>query len=563
MRRKLNPPPSDPDGSVETVAHHEASRSPSKSIRSVPNLSALGTATAGAKASSCTCFDTWMFLAASVWIGFVLFSMHRLIPMNYNTFSPIWQLKHASMGSCVSPETVSLSQNLPVNEFNFRTSVVSENGNWTNCDLLRSRLNIVLRNRYDLLDEYDRRDYTVLGKRLRAFKILMISVQKENRVCFENHSAGNSEYNDSIALFDKMKTFLFPWIRRNLIEFQESISGKGLIVCGGNYHIVYLKTMVYAIRYIINSSIPIDIIYAGEQDLSKENRIFLEKLAPDVRTQDLYDFIDGSMISIKGWDLKPFALLSARFEQVILMDADVLLILPPENIFQTEAYRSWNAAFFHDRTVTSPSHWDLLKLLKSLQPHPSSVACNLGSVTGFTQYEMESGFLALNKKRRFMGVLAAAKLLDSVEREIFYKYSGGDKETYWLGFEAVQDRYEFLPWYPGNIGTRESHWSFDFVCGRMLHFDEEGFPFWFNGGVRYADRRVMNYKTLPVIDPVSFDDGGLIGETVPLWTFSMSYACTTSSNRGVRNLPERLKRVVETSIAAYLYYENDGLGKFR
>jgi hypothetical protein len=59
------------------------------------------------------------------------------------------------------------------------------------------------------------------------------------------------------------------------------------------------------------------------------------------------------------------------------------------------------------------------------------------------------------------------------ERDLWsYKKFYGDKETFWSGFEIVQEPYAFVRNYDENS-----------VCGAQLHLEYLGRPLWWNGGV--------------------------------------------------------------------------------
>jgi alpha 1,3-mannosyltransferase len=47
-----------------------------------------------------------------------------------------------------------------------------------------------------------------------------------------------------------------------------------------------------------------------------------------------------------SWAVKPFAILASQFEQVMLIDADVVFVQPPEVLFDHAGYRETGALFF-------------------------------------------------------------------------------------------------------------------------------------------------------------------------------------------------------------------------
>lgn len=98
-------------------------------------------------------------------------------------------------------------------------------------------------------------------------------------------------------------------------------------------------------------------------------------------------------------------------------------------------------------------------------------------------HEQESGVVLINKTSRFLGLLATCKMNGKWERDLVsYRLFHGDKETYWIGFEMVQEPYAFIKNYGGVIGELRTD-NNQSVCGAQLHEDHRGRPLWWNGGL--------------------------------------------------------------------------------
>lgn len=114
--------------------------------------------------------------------------------------------------------------------------------------------------------------------------------------------------------------------------------------------------------------------------------------------------------------------------------------------------------------------------------------------------EMESGVVAIDKSRHFLGLLAVCQLNGEMERRTTYELFYGDKETFWLEFEMIGDHaYSFSPYLPGALGpegvvrnpfpdqANQKLESFSIVCSsKILHLDYFARPFWFNGGLLHS-----------------------------------------------------------------------------
>lgn len=132
---------------------------------------------------------------------------------------------------------------------------------------------------------------------------------------------------------------------------------------------------------------------------------------------------------------------------------------------------------------------------------------------GMASHEQESGVVVINKKLRLNGLLAVCKMNSKSERDLYsYKVFYGDKETFWVGYEMVQEPYAFIKGYGGVIGEMRTDPRLDVapsnpeaagnaegasepekrtrpivdapaVCGAQLHTDHQGRPMWWNGGL--------------------------------------------------------------------------------
>jgi len=285
-------------------------------------------------------------------------------------------------------------------------------------------------------------------------------------------------------LYDFEKS-LFPWTPgeyRSILDFRNSFSGRGLVVPCGKFHFQYLVHFIKTVRFL-GSELPILVAYAGEDDLPSSYRNYLSKLNMNVNTLDVYKFIKDNTIS--GWSVKPYALLVAPFEEVILCDADTVWMQRPEVLFDDIGYKTHKALIFRDRSLFA-GHEDETNWLDANLPLPlSDRVLNSRMYKKLTAHEQESGASVYNKREHLFGVLASSKLMGKIEREAFYKVFHGDKESFWIGLEMANESYtDTRPW-AGNVGwlrknprTEEME-----VCGHMAHFDRKGSLLWFNGGI--------------------------------------------------------------------------------
>lgn len=163
-------------------------------------------------------------------------------------------------------------------------------------------------------------------------------------------------------------------------------------------------------------------------------------------------------------------------------------------LFQDPGYLATGALFFYDRTLfpgwTLGSDW-----MKSNIPVLSSFTRISRMFRRKTAHEQESGVVLINKKTRFLGLMGTCKMNGKWERDLVsYKIFHGDKETFWVGFEMVQEPYVFMRNYGGVIGELRPD-NDKSVCGAQLHQDYRGRPLWWNGGL-YRNKNSGVYRYL-------------------------------------------------------------------
>jgi hypothetical protein len=269
---------------------------------------------------------------------------------------------------------------------------------------------------------------------------------------------------------------VFPWVDLEKLKF----SGRGIIIPTGSHHFLFAVHAILTFRYILNSKLPIEVFYMGDGDLDEAHRKLL-KLIPNVELVDLYSKLDKEKLNVGGWANKPFSVLASNFEEVILVDADVLFLQDPAVLFEKKEYKETGTLFFHDRSINW-NHQKTHDFIKTLVKFPSEMTKSTRFWNEKTVHEMESGVVVIDKKRALQGLLTVCKMNDDEERKIIYEWVHGDKETYWTGFDVAMVPYAFLPTYAGTIGYVNPK-SDESICGGLHHVDDNKDPLWWNGGV--------------------------------------------------------------------------------
>ncbi len=210
---------------------------------------------------------------------------------------------------------------------------------------------------------------------------------------------------------------LFPFVSSRYqnaladLEHHESRT-RGLVIPCGTSDFHFALHLVAAVRHVFNSTLPIEVMYAGDSDLSADQRDALESVGTDIRSVDILHFFDEETVGLLGggWAIKPFAVLASSFEQVIIADSDVVFLQTPEAAFSHPGYISTGTLYFHDRIV--PGSHDVHTWWRNIMQDrtPSPMMAKSAFWAGNTIHEQESGVVLFNKDNRsvLIGLLYAA-----------------------------------------------------------------------------------------------------------------------------------------------------------
>lgn len=154
----------------------------------------------------------------------------------------------------------------------------------------------------------------------------------------------------------------------------------------------------------------------------------------------------------------------------------------PEALFDDPGYKATGCLFFYDRTIL-PGWRKGPEWIRTNLPFMSNIPQASRSFRGTTAHEQESGVVVINKARRLPALLSVCKMNSFWERDLsVYQTFYGDKETFYIGFELVQEPYAFIRNYGGVIGELKPD-DDQSICGAQMHLDYQGRPLWWNSGL--------------------------------------------------------------------------------
>jgi len=318
----------------------------------------------------------------------------------------------------------------------------------------------------------------------------------------------------------------FPWWTAANPE-TAFIQGKkeiGIVVCVGSKNIHVAGHLILSLRKVLGYKLPIQIAYAGDNDLSKKDQATLMNLSSKIELLNLLEYFDESVAGLQDgmYAMKPFAAIASRFRMTILVDADVIFLKNPGTIFEEHSSAATSGTlFYHDKAykMEGMSRKAWVQSLLGDKPPSSSLQNSLFWKEDLWQ-EMESGVVAFDKghPRVVMSLLFTAWMNTKIIREKeTYVHVLGDRETYWLAAELSNTPYYFQPEYAGLIGILETTSTSKICSTHILHMDHTGVtPFWFNGGLLL--NKALEGEELGTF--THFIPGGATMSDQPTWTYN-------------------------------------------
>lgn len=237
------------------------------------------------------------------------------------------------------------------------------------------------------------------------------------------HEPTSDDYADSsfaqtVHSYEAYRTFLvkfgqllFPWTAPYFPDHMTLHShfkkgGRGMVLTAGDDQAPYLLTTIPIFRKL-GCTLPIEVMYLGDSDLSEDYRADLEAL-DGVITRDIAQMVNDEGWKLAGWAAKPFAILHSSFREVIFIDADSLFMKNPEVMFEDPSYQKTGALFFRDRLIMpeSKKRW-----LQQILPKPISRQVKQSRFwTGDSGHMQESGVVVVDKWRHFIALLLVTRM---------------------------------------------------------------------------------------------------------------------------------------------------------
>ena len=199
-------------------------------------------------------------------------------------------------------------------------------------------------------------------------------------------------------------------------------AGRGIVICGGGTK--YFPCAWVTIRLLrhLGCRLPIELWHIGPNEMSPAMRALLAPLG--VQTVDGLEVRQKHpVVSLRGWELKAYALLHCRFAEVLLLDADNAPVRDPSDLFDEPEYRQKGAIFW-------PDFWTL--------PEKTPIWRVMG-VPYREEPAFESGQIVVDKRKCWKALYLAGHLNE--HSAWYYRFIHGDKDTFHLAWTRLGQPY--------------------------------------------------------------------------------------------------------------------------
>ncbi len=225
--------------------------------------------------------------------------------------------------------------------------------------------------------------------------------------------------------------------------------GRGVVMCAGG--VTHVANAFVALRFLRKvSDLPVELFHAGPGEMPAATRARLEADFAPLSVRDIAEaerpeeWPELPVASYGGFQIKPFALLHTRFDEVLLLDADNLPLRDPEPLFDSAPYREAGALFWPDLPHARHTRPELLDLFGVTDPDLRAGP------------EFESGQMVLDRRRCWAGLLHTALAHSDREglRAWCFARTFGDKDLFRMAFELTRTPYHRVRHAPQVVGTR-------------------------------------------------------------------------------------------------------------
>lgn len=287
------------------------------------------------------------------------------------------------------------------------------------------------------------------------------------------------------AVYSRVGYFALKRRRREWRSYVEQIppaplktgQGRGIVICGGGF--CYFTCAWINIRILRKQGcrLPIELWHL-DYEMTDAARQELEKLGVRCRS-----FSEIGGLRLRGYQLKPYAILHSGFSEILFLDADNICTRDPAYLFESAEFRNSGAVFW-------PDHW------RTEESNPIWQVIGCAPSPGF---EQESGQILIEKRQSWRALHLCCYF--NRMSDFYYQLLHGDKDTFKFAWMALGSPFHMIETEMGQCGYQDQAGSF--IGTTMVQHDFDGeivflhrnFRKWdTNGADEYVWREIRTFK---------------------------------------------------------------------
>eukprot|EP00644_Phytophthora_capsici_P008826 jgi/Phyca11/102315/e_gw1.6.219.1 len=266
-------------------------------------------------------------------------------------------------------------------------------------------------------------------------------------------------------------------------NFDVSVSrDRAVLICMHDGVLDMGLSLIRELRCLGNKEL-IQVYHCGRDELTDQSIQLIFRL------DDRVELVDEMAMEFRSWWIKPLAMYHTDVRHVMMLDVDDVILKNPAIVRDLDGYVATGTTFFYDRVVHKHKflngndhgryylrrllldfNYDKFNVTKGFDP--SDHVVNSFAYQGKSCHEMDSSMVLIDKERA--GQVVMDIILWFITEERFrFKYSWGDKETFWLAFEMAHKPYFFSPWgvsVVDSVPNEDLERHPDTLCGSILQF---------------------------------------------------------------------------------------------
>jgi hypothetical protein len=270
----------------------------------------------------------------------------------------------------------------------------------------------------------------------------------------------------------------------------------GYVVCAGNKHRIDVMRMIYTLRHVWRTFLPLIVTHCNELDadfrqtlISSDPFVHVMNLCADSAfSADNKLFGMERHVAekkLRGFFCKVAALIKSPLLETMLLDLDTIWFRNPEKLFNSRAYLKNKSLFFRDRLYNYEIHGgrimpdeilDMLSVERGKGYHVDISAndkrklfldngvnmyfANVYDPNFYPQYNehQDSSTVIIDKQQH-------PKLMNRLEEWLGgFALGYGDKEMFWVAATLVNESYSWEPFLAGQYGD---------CMGLIIQFDPD------------------------------------------------------------------------------------------